>query len=318
MLIHIDRETGKCILPSPLSSYFIEVPDDFNIFKVVEEETGEEIQETNDIGEKIYFFRYPENIEEILEELAKKELNPEDEDFEERLAEEKAKFTIRPISDFEGVEIVAEEKTPIIYKEVNIVRNEQIAKQVQVGEETTLDEEGKEIKVPVYKTVYKDNFINDVMTIPVYFVENEPKMKKKVEKKYVSLTENPEYFTMEEVIRDKYKMFLIYDSEVDNLLVETFFDSDSISLLDKAHQGQGFIEIEPQGVVKLNSVTLDVPSQYFKLLEVSSTGNLDFYISNKKVADNSLTLSSPINSFSLRVENNTDKPIILYSVCIGY
>ncbi|MCX8074113.1 MAG: hypothetical protein N2749_00815 [Clostridia bacterium] len=319
MLIHIDRETGKCILPSPLSSYFIEVPEDFNIFKKIEKKVGEK-QKTNDIGEKLFRFAYPENIEDLVEEIAKQYIVvPEDDGtYEEKLTLEKSKLIVRSEEDFAGVEVVVEENTPIIFKEISITRNAMEVKQIEDGFETIVNEEGEEEQIPKYKTVYKDNFIQDVMTIPVGFVNNEPIMEDEIEYEMVSLTENPEYFTLEEVLADKYKMLLLQDLTIDYLVIDTFFGENSIFLLENAHKGQGYIEIEPQGVVKLNSVQLQRPAKLFKLLEVNSTGNLDFYISNKKVVEEKLELQDTINSFSLRIENNTDKPIVLRAICIGY
>ena len=321
MLIHIDRETGKCILPSPLSSYFIEVPDDFNIFKKVEV-SREEKQKINDVGEKLYNFSYPSNIEEIVENLAKEnisDITSEDEGYEQRLEEEKAKFKVRPQEDFLGIEVTTEEKTPIIFKEIDIVRNEQQAIQEKVGEKEVINElDGTVESVPIYKTIYKNNFISDKMTVPIYYTENEPIMEEVAEYKMVSLMEEPEYFTLEEVLADKYKMLLLQDLTIDYLIIDTFFSGNSITSLEKAHTGKGYIEIEPQGVVKLNSVQLERPSAIFKMLEIKANGNLDFYISNKKVEQGKVELSSVINSFSLRIENNTDKPIILNAICVGY
>lgn len=137
--------------------------------------------------------------------------------------------------------------------------------------------------------------------------------------KTVTLINNPEEFTAEEVIEAKYKSIL-EASECDHIVADMFLNGDDIDLTAPNHSantGIAIMQLLPGGQAKTKEITLEATAHIFTLLEFGSDG-VDIYIDDMKFVGSKAILGTAVDSCIIKFVNTTDRPKLVKSYAIGY
>jgi hypothetical protein len=173
---------------------------------------------------------------------------------------------------------------------------------------TYTDEEGKEVTT----TVTVDE--------PTEWIDNEPVMIANMVEKTISIVDNPEEFTAEEIIIAKFKN-LLEASSCDHILADIFLNEDDINLQDaehKANTGIAIMQLLPNGQAKTKEITIETSATAFTLLEFITDDGVDIYINDIKVINNQAILPESTDKCTIKFFNTTDKPKLVKSYAIGY
>lgn len=274
MKVIVDRRTDQVLGIDSNSSLFsleIEVSDDFNFTKVIERTEGK-VQQKDQQGNKLY----------------KKPILTEN--FEPKI--------INGEKDYEAV------TTPKIPKRFEEVK----------------DEGGNVTKVPfthpttkvTYKVSQEDGSIKEItkaVSEVSEYEELEPLMVDKLIEEEISFIEQPREFTLQEVLAAKHQQALKNISKA-NIIADIFLNEDDINLADpnhSAHTGKAFVQLLPQGQVKLKAHSLTVLATDFEIIELKADPNVKLKI-NQLASD----------KIEIVFVNTSDEYQRVYSYIIGY
>lgn len=221
--------------------------------------------------------------------------------------------------------------TTPLYLEVTLPDDVTLTKQVetQEGEVQKTDDAGQ----PLYKleAVGDDG---ETTTLEVTYaqveidgddgetltVDLEPVTVPNMVKNVVAIQDNPQAFTLGEVIAAKFKG-LLEASSCDYIVADVFLDESDLDLADEHHAantGYGILQLLPQGQAKTKPVDLAKPTTLFKLLELDADPGVEVYVAGYKIVDGAAALPTAVNSCTIKFVNTTDKPRSVRSYAIGY
>ena len=127
-------------------------------------------------------------------------------------------------------------------------------------------------------------------------------------------------FTSEEVLQAKYQN-LLEESQKDYIIGDMFINEQDLDLEDPKHSantGLALLQLLAKGQAKTKTITLDVPTTEFVILDLVADEGIEIYLSGKKFTEGKLTLASPISNCTIKFVNTTDRPKIIKSYAIGY
>lgn len=173
---------------------------------------------------------------------------------------------------------------------------------------TTIDENGKESTQTIQ------------VQVPVEFQDLEPVMIPNMINKIITLANNPEEFTINEIVNAKYKDIL-EASACDHILADLFLNEEDIDLADVNHSantGIAIMQLLPGGQAKTKEINLTAAAKTFTLLEFNTDDGVDIYLNDVKLTENHVTLEATTDRCAIKFVNTTDKPRTVKSYAIGY
>lgn len=136
----------------------------------------------------------------------------------------------------------------------------------------------------------------------------------------VTLLENPQAFTLDDVVQAKYRE-LMDSADQDHLIADVFLGEADLDLTDPNHNantGVGICEILPLDQVKTKPIQLESPAQTFQLLELDADDGIEMYVAGQPFVNGVVTLAAPVESCTLKFVNTTDKPASARAYAVGY
>lgn len=269
MKIFIDKNTNKIIglnLEDNIIqfAYIIEVPDDFDLTKEIQEVDTEKplVQKTDSEGNLLY----------------------------------KDNVVINEVTGEETYDEVTYSRKPIEFEE----------RQVSYK---TIDENGQEIT------------ITNTVQVPVKWQDLDPVLIDNIVTKTISIKERPQEFTLDEVVQAKCASLLEQHLLIEYIIADFLLNESDFDLQDPNHSantGVGVLELLPNGQAKTKSITLEVLSKYFKLLELDADEGVEVYIAGSKFVNGEVTLNSEVSTCTIKFVNTTNKAKVVRSYAIGY
>ena len=221
----------------------------------------------------------------------------------------------------EGTKQKTNEQGQLLYKTDIIVVDE-------VGEtwiETT--ESKKPTKFERYEktitvTDEEGNQNSQIVTvkIPVEFEDLDPVMIDNIILKVVNIKDNPEEFTAQEVLEAKY-LDILNASNKSNIIADIFLNESDIDLNDinhSANTGVAMLELLPHGQAKTKSISLEIASKDFELLEFDAPKTVDIYISGQRVENGKVSLANTVSTCTIKFVNTSNKKAIIKGYAIAY
>lgn len=149
-------------------------------------------------------------------------------------------------------------------------------------------------------------------------LEYSPYIAKEDKDEIVNIVEEPTYFTIDEVLFQKYRDMVNASNLTYILAFHSATDTEDISLLDSE-----FMMVNAKGVVLLpdNFIELRVPLTHptnkFRLLELSNN-NLKVYLEGNLLTDSSIEFTGNLDKLIVTVKNETNQVQVLQSVALGH
>lgn len=301
--------------PSTPFTYSVDVEDNFNLTKSIEEQEGMK-HKVNEQGEPLY-------LKEIYRTEYKEVIIGQDETIE---------VTDKPIMI--QVQKVDEEGRKLYLEAVINDLGEVVDHFETINAKDDLGVNNEPIMLSVQKTSTSGKllYLKDIIErVPYEVLESteevtdsenilEPIMIPNVVRNYYSFDTNPTKFNVDEVLAKKYQSILD-NSLKDYLVADMFLTQEDIDLADPKHSantGVALLQLLPNGQAKTKTIELSTPSSVFEILDFSTQDGVELYLSGKKFVDNKLILSNPVSSCTIKFINTTDKPKLVYSYAIGY
>jgi hypothetical protein len=174
----------------------------------------------------------------------------------------------------------------------------------------------------VTNTWFNEEGIEESETItveePTGYIDNKPIMVANMVRKTITFAENPNEFTAQEILNQKYSL-LLDDTPYDFIQAGIFLNENKIDLTDiMANTGYAIMQLLPYGYAKSKVLTLSDTVDRFQLLEFCCD-DVDLYVNDIKFDDSKvITLDEPTNEIIIRFQNTTDKYIDVKSYAIAY
>jgi len=216
-----------------------------------------------------------------------------------------------------GLNVPATPLNIVIKAEDDIILSKTIE---EVEEKYRLDEEGRQLyKINIVPVTLESGEI-----IETYEETTEPNSDPILEKKYVAksvkLEDNPEVFSLEEIVNAKYKDILEASSN-DYVIADIFVDENDLDLSDPQHSantGYGILQLLPNGQAVTKLINQEAPASLFNLLEFDADPGVELYVNDIKFIENKATFTEPISSCTIKFLNTTNKPKMVRAYAIGY
>lgn len=160
---------------------------------------------------------------------------------------------------------------------------------------------------------------NSIIQVPVEWVGNEPIMIPNMVDRHVKFLDNPNIFTLEDIITFKYRDIL-ENSNYDYIIAQEFIEQ-NINTKDEHHTaniGVGFIQLLPKGQAKTESILLDEGVSTLELLLYEGNPEVELYVNDVKIQNNKVTLTSKTNNIIVTFKNPTDKALLINAYALGY
>lgn len=300
MKIYYD-ENFKCYLSAPSSvSPYVEVPDDFSITKNTEIKVGTRQKEDSE-GNLLF-----------LQDV-----------FEIRTHEEVIGYTETLKSNLNGKPL-----DPVLIKvqKTDEDGNDIYYKVNDRGEtEETIEVTDYPVMVEVHKTnsagklLYKNPTIQiveeKVKTGEKEVTENtgRPVMEDILKEVEVTLSRDPSYFTVQEVLTKKYEeMTKKYGN---NILYTEFIDLSSVESFN-GNTGLGFVQLAPKSKLKFKTLTLDTECNAIDLLDFIGDSRIEISIGGRTLKSTEVKLASNIRQMTVTLSNNTNEYLTVSKIAI--
>lgn len=223
--------------------------------------------------------------------------------------------------------IKRDDQGQILYKdEVKVVNGEEVYKEVHYNRGMKpIKYETKSITERVTKIVRGKPVVLEYskeVEIPVEFETLEPVTVINYEEVIVSIEESPESFSLNEVMVEKYRDYLISEPLYDNILGDYFFNESDIDLESSSNISLGFgaLNLETNGHVKTNPIKLSSKVRRFKVLEMIATdvSKLDISINGSTLMGDVIILPELTDTIVLSFRNTASHENIIESYILGY
>ena len=117
------------------------------------------------------------------------------------------------------------------------------------------------------------------------------------ETRLVTLKENPQFYTVEEV-KSLYETYL---TEKYGKITRLLTDVNEESTL--ANLGVNLVNLPPKGHVTFNRISLD---EAINVVEVETLPHFKYYVNNKLLSDSKVVLSNPVKNITVKISNPTE------------
>jgi len=134
----------------------------------------------------------------------------------------------------------------------------------------------------------------------------------------VNIVEEPTFFTIDEILYQKYRDMINTSNLTYILAFHSATDTEDISLLDSEFMmvnAKGVV-LQPDDYIELR-VPLVQPTNKFRLLELSNN-NLKVYLEGNLLTDSSIEFTGNLDKLIVTVKNETNQVQILQSIALGH
>lgn len=168
--------------------------------------------------------------------------------------------------------------------------------------------------------VYEEEEIIEIIQVPDEYEENKPCMIPSYKDVVVNIFNNPEEFTILELLSRIYEQELA-GSDYEYILADMFINEDDIDFGYEEHSantGAFVCCLHPNGKIRLKEFLLEKPAKVFELLDSEIPNGIKMFINDVEITGKKVMLPVEVESCIIRFENTTDKYLDIKSYCIAY
>ena len=294
-------ESFKCYLSAPSSiSPYIEVPEDFSLTKSTEIKVGTK-QKADSEGNPlflrdVYEIRTHEEIvgytETIKPNVDGKPLDPVY--IKVQKTDEEGNDIYYKVNDRGETEETTEVTDYPVMVEVHktnsagkkLYKNpvvQLVEERVKTGEEEVTIDTGRPVIVDILKEIE------------------------------VSLLTDPQYFTVQEVLKSKYKYMT--DKYGNNILYTEFLDLNNVESFN-GNTGLGFVQLAPKSKLKFKTLSLDTECNAIDLLDFIGDSYIEISVGGRILKSAEVKLVNNIRQMTITLANNTSEYLTIHKLAI--
>ena len=301
MKIYYDFNKRCAITPPTSVSPFVLVEDDFQLTKVVNVLVGTR-QKVNEVGLPLY-----------LKDIMKTEILQVVTGYTETTKSTLDGKDLEPIMI--EIQKTDDDDNNLYYttdEEGNQVETTEVTDNPVMIEVHKTNSAGKELyKKPIIQEVPNVVKVGEQETTEI---TNNPIMEEVREDKEFNLTENPEYFTITEVLTEKTKR--LSEKLGNDFLYSEFIDNSNVDSYT-GNTGLGMIQLAPKSKLKFKAVKLDKGCNIIKILEYKAQEGLVLTANGRTLKEDTTELTKDITELNCVINNPTDKYLEVNKVLLS-